>query len=108
MILLELLGELFPYILTGVCIGIYVLITRRRGEARWGYRIRRGRRVITGLRIGRLYVGWGTACILGPYHSCMINRGVRIGWLLWKFEVIRRVDDRIDGEDVGEHGAFTF
>ncbi len=100
----ELAGGLFPYIIAGILVAFQ---SSRRDEARWGYRIRRGRKVITGLRIGRLYLGWGTACILGPYHSCMINRGVRIGWLLWTFEIIRRnksfeIDVEKDLED------FTF
>ena len=96
--LLELVGELFPYILAGILVAFQ---SRRRDEPRWGYRIRRGRTVITGLRIGRLYVSpaWGTACILGPYHSWMVSRGIRIGWVLWEYKVIRKQDDRIDGED---------
>ncbi len=79
----ELLGELFPYILAGML----VAFQSRQREKMWGYRIRRGRTVVTGLRIGRLYVGWGTACILGPYHSCMIQRGIRMGWVLWQYNI---------------------
>ena len=81
----ELLGELFPYILAGML----VAFQSRQREKMWGYRIRRGRTVVTGLRIGRLYVSpaWGTACILGPYHSCMIQRGIRMGWVLWQYNI---------------------